>query len=102
MKMPGNMQAMMAQAQKMQQKMQEEIALIRVEASAGGGMVTVQLDGHKNCLGVKIDPEAAGDAEMLQDMVQAAFSEAARKVDEEAQKKTAGMLGGMGLPPGLI
>jgi hypothetical protein len=51
---------------------------------------------------VKIDPEAAGDAEMLQDMVQAAFSEAARKVDEESQKKTAGMLGGMGLPPGLI
>ena len=102
MKLPGNMQAMMQQAQKMQQRLQDEIGQIRVEASAGGGMVTIQLDGHKNCLGVKIDPEAAGDAEMLQDMVQAAFSEAARKVDEEAQKKTAGMLGGMGLPPGLI
>ena len=56
MKMPGNMQNMMAQAQKMQQKMQEEIALIRIEASAGGGMVKIQMDGHKNVLGVKIDP----------------------------------------------
>ena len=83
MKMPGNMQAMMKQAQKMQQKMQEEIALIRVEASAGGGMVTVKMDGHKNVIGVKIDPEVAGDVEMLQDLVLAAFNEAAKKVDEE-------------------
>ena len=57
MKMPGNMQAMMQQAQKMQQKMQEEIAQIRVEASAGGGMVSVKMDGHKNVTGVKIDSE---------------------------------------------
>lgn len=104
MKFPGggNMQNMMKQAQVMQQRLQEEIAAIRVEASAGGGMVAVSMDGHKNCTGVKIDPEAAGDAEMLQDMVMAAFNEAARKVDEEAQKKTAGMLGGLGLPPGLF
>ena len=64
MKMPGNMQSMMQQAQKMQQKMQEQIAQIRVEASAGGGMVTVKMDGHKNVSGVKIDPEVAGDVEM--------------------------------------
>jgi nucleoid-associated protein EbfC len=102
MKLPGNMQAMMKQAQQMQQKMQEEIAAIRVEASAGGGMVTVKMDGHKNCLGVKIDPEAAGDAEMLQDMVLAAFNEATKKVDEQTQSKVGGMLGGMGLPPGLF
>jgi len=104
MKFPGgmNMQSMMKQAQQMQARLAEEIAAIRVEASSGGGMVTVKMDGQKNCLGVKIDPEAAGDAEMLQDMVQAAFNEAARKVDEESQKKTSGMLGGMGLPPGLI
>src|SRR6476469_5260853 len=104
MKMPGgmNMQAMMKQAQQMQQKMQEELALIRVEASAGGGMVTVKMDGHKNCLGVKIDPEVAGDVEMLQDMVMAAVNEAAKKVDEQAQGKMGGMLGGMGLPPGLF
>ena len=102
MKMPGNMQAMMAQAQKMQQKMQEEIALIRVEASSGGGMVTVNMDGQRHVTAVKIDPEVAGDVEMLQDMVMAAFNEAAKKVDDETQAKMGGMLGGMGLPPGLF
>jgi DNA-binding YbaB/EbfC family protein len=102
MKMPGNMQAMMKQAQQMQEKLQQEVALIRVEGSAGGGMVTVKMDGHKNVLGVKIDPEVAGDVEMLQDMVTAAFNEAARKVDEESQQKMGGLLGGMGLPPGLL
>ena len=104
MKMPGggNMQAMMKQAQKMQQKLQEQIAAIRVEASAGGGMVNVKMDGHKNVLSVKIDPEVAGDVEMLQDMAMAAFNEAAKKVDEEAQGKMGGMLGGLGLPPGLF
>jgi DNA-binding YbaB/EbfC family protein len=103
MKMPGgNMQAMMKQAQQMQAKLQEQIAAIRVEASAGGGMVSVKMDGHKNVLGVKIDPEVAGDVEMLQDMVTAAFNEAAKKVDDEAQGKMGGLLGGMGLPPGLF
>ena len=102
MKMPGNMQNMMAQAQKMQQKMQEEIALIRIEGSAGGGMVVVKMDGHKNVIGVKIDPEVAGDVEMLQDLVLAACNEATKKVDDESQKKMSGMLGGMGLPPGLF
>ena len=102
MKLPGNMQSMMKQAQQMQEKMQEEIARIRVEASAGGGMVTVQMDGHKNVLGVKIDPEVAGDVEMLQDMVLAACNEAAKKVDQESQSKMSGMLGGLGLPPGLF
>ncbi len=102
MKMPGNMQNMMKQAQAMQQKMQEQIAQIRVEASSGGGMVTVKMDGHKLVLGVVIDPEVAGDVEMLQEMVLAAFNEAAKKVDDEAQGKMGGMLGGMGLPPGLF
>ena len=104
MKMPGggNMQAMMKQAQQMQQKLQEEIAAIRVEASSGGGMVSVKMDGQKNVLSVTIDPEVAGDVEMLQDMVMAAFNEAAKKVDEQSQSKMGGMLGGMGLPPGLF
>ena len=102
MKMPGNMQAMMQQAQKMQEKMQQEIALIRVDGTAGGGMVSIRMDGHKNVLGVKIDPEVAGDVEMLQDLVLAASNEAAKKVDEESQKKMGGMLGGLGLPPGLF
>jgi DNA-binding YbaB/EbfC family protein len=102
MKLPGNMQAMMKQAQQRQQKLQEEIAAIRVEASAGGGMVTVAMDGQKNLLSVKIDPEVAGDVEMLQDMVLAAVNEAAKNVDKQAQGKMGGMLGGMGLPPGLF
>ena len=102
MKMPGNMQAIMKQAQQMQERLQQEIAAIRVEASTGGGMVTVKMDGQKHVLEVKIDPEAAGDVEMLQDMVLAAFNEAAKKVDEEAQGKMGGMLGGLGLPPGLF
>jgi DNA-binding YbaB/EbfC family protein len=102
MRLPGNMQAMMQQAQQMQKRLQEEIAQIRVEASAGGGMVSVQMSGQKNVLGVKIDPEVAGDVEMLQDMVLAACNEAAKKVDEEIQQKTSGLLGGLGLPPGLL
>ena len=102
MKLPGNMQAMMKQAEQMQRKMQEEIALIRVEASAGGGMVSVNMDGKKNVTGVKIDPEVAGDVEMLQDMMMAAFNEASKKVDDAAQEKMGGLLGGMGLPPGMF
>lgn len=103
MKMPGgNMQAMMKQAQQMQAKLQEQIAAIRVEASAGGGMVSVKMDGHKNVLSVKIDPEVAGDVEMLQDMMMAAFNEAVKKVEEESQSKMGGMLGGLGLPPGMF
>ncbi len=100
--LPGNMQSMMRQAQQMQEKLQQEIAQIKVDASAGGGMITVQMDGQKNLLSVKIDPEVAGDVEMLQDMVVAACNEAVKKVDEEVQQKTRGMLGGMGLPPGLF
>ena len=102
MKLPGNMQQMMQQAQKMQEKLHQEIALIKVEATAGGGMVTAHMDGQKNLLSVKIDPEVAGDVEMLQDMVVAAVNEAAKKVDDEIKGKMGGMLGGMGLPPGMF
>ncbi len=102
MKLPGNMQQMMRQAQQMQEKLQQEIAQIKVEASAGGGMVTVQMDGQKNLLAIKIEPEVAGDVEMLQDMIVAAASEAVRKVDDEIKGKMGGMLGGMGLPPGMF
>jgi DNA-binding YbaB/EbfC family protein len=96
------MQAMMQQAQKMQERMQEEVAQIRVEATAGGGMVTIKMDGQKNVLGVKIDPEVAGDVEMLQDMVMAACNEAVKKVDEETRQKMSGIMGGLGLPPGMF
>jgi DNA-binding YbaB/EbfC family protein len=96
------MQAMLKQAQQMQERMLKEVEAIRVEASAGGGMVTIKMDGHKNVLGVTIDPEVAGDIEMLQDLVMAACNEAAKKVDEEARSKMGGLAGGMGLPPGLF
>ena len=102
MKLPGNMQQMMRQAQQMQEKMQQEIALIKVDATAGGGMITVQMDGQKNLLSVKIDPEVAGDVEMLQDMIVAACGEAVKQVEAQIQQKMGGMLGGMGLPPGLF
>ena len=105
MKLPGNMgnmQQMMRQAQQMQEKLQQEIAQIRVEATAGGGMVTIKMDGQKNMLSVKIDPEVAGDVEMLQDMILAAAGEAVKKVEEQIQGKTGALLGGMGLPPGLF
>ena len=102
MKLPGNMQQMMRQAQQMQEKMQKEVAEIKVDATAGGGMITVQMDGQKNLLSCTIDPEVAGDIEMLQDMILAAHSEAVKKVDALIQQKMGGMLGGMGLPPGLF
>jgi DNA-binding YbaB/EbfC family protein len=102
MKLPGNMQAMMKQAQAMQEKLQADIAAIRVEAGAGGGMVNIKMDGQKRVLEVKIDPEVAGDVEMLQDLVLAAVNEAAKKVDEETGKKTGALLGGLGLPPGMF
>jgi len=96
------MQTMMKQAQQMQERMQQEVAQIRVEGTAGGGMVSVKMDGQKNVLAVKIDPEVAGDVEMLQDMVVAACNEAVKKVDEETKQKMGAMLGGMGLPPGMF
>jgi DNA-binding YbaB/EbfC family protein len=100
MKFPGgfNIQQMMKQAQVMQEKMQKEMEELRVEASAGGGVVSVVMKGNHEILTLKIDPEAIkdGDVEMLQDMVLAAINEANRKVDEAIK----GKLGGM-LPPGL-
>jgi DNA-binding YbaB/EbfC family protein len=96
MKFPGgfNIQQMMKQAQVMQKEMEE----LRVEASAGGGVVTVEMKGNHEIVALKIEPEAVkdGDVEMLQDMILAAANEANRKVDEAMK----GKLGGM-LPPGL-
>jgi len=92
----------MQQAQAAQQKLREEISKIKVEASTGGGMVTVSMDGNKHLLDVKIEPDAAEDLEMLQDMIRGAVNEAAKRVDEESQQKVSSLLGGMGLPPGMF
>ena len=102
MRLPGNMQKAMQQAQQMQEQLQKQIAEIRVEASTGGGMVTVKMDGQKKVLDVKIDADAAQDVDMLQDMIRGAVNEAGKRVDDEAQQKMGGMLGGLGLPPGLF
>jgi DNA-binding YbaB/EbfC family protein len=96
-----NIQKMMQQAQAMQAKVQAELEALRVEASAGGGMVSIEMSGTKEILSVKIDPACvdAKDVETLQDLMLAASREASRRVDEAVQKKTSAMLGGM--MPGL-
>ncbi len=85
-----------AQADALQKKMQETV----VEVSSGGGAINVKMDGRKQLLSLRIDPEAvkSGDVEMLQDLVVAAINEAARKVDGQMQSTLGGMLGGLGIP----
>jgi nucleoid-associated protein EbfC len=106
MKMPGgfDLQEMMKQAQQMQEDMQREMQRIRVDASAGGGVVSVAMNGAKELVDLKIDPDAvkSGDVEMLQDLIIAAVNEASRKADEAMKGKLGSKLGGMGLPDGLI
>jgi len=100
MKLPGglNLQQMMKQAQKMQEQMAQEMDALRVDATAGGGIVKVEMNGNKEALAVKIDPEAASDIEMLQDLIVAAINECGRKVDEAMQNKMGGALGGLKIP----
>lgn len=95
-----NIQELMSQAKKQYEVLQKKMQETVVDASAGGGTVTVKMDGRKQLLNVKIDPEAVktGDVEMLQDLVTAAVNAAAQKVDEQMQSTVGGMLGGMGMP----
>jgi nucleoid-associated protein EbfC len=102
MKLPGNLQQIMQQAQKMQEVMQQEIEKIRVETTVGGGAVSIQMDGKKNLVDLKINPEAAGDVEMLRDLILSAVREASSKVDEQISSKVGSQMGGLGLPPGLF
>ena len=92
-----NIQQMMKQAQQMQERLQKQMAELRVDATAGGGMVTVTVNGSKQLLALKIDPEVVSkdDVEMLQDMIVAAVNDAARKVDEQMAQSMGGMMGGM-------
>jgi DNA-binding YbaB/EbfC family protein len=91
---------MMKQAQQMQERLQKQMAEMRVEATAGGGMVTVAVSGTKQLLSVKLDPEVVSrdDIEMLQDLIVAAVNDAHRKVDEQLQSQLGGLMGGMKLP----
>jgi DNA-binding YbaB/EbfC family protein len=96
----GNPKQLMKQLQQAQERIQKEIQALEIEATSGGGMVKVVMDGQKNLRSLKIDPEVVSkdDVEMLQDLVTAAVNEAARKVDEAVQEKIGGLTGGMKLP----
>ena len=92
------LQELVVKAQKQAQELQSQMQSTILEASSGGGAVTVKMNGQKRLLSIKIEPDAAGDVEMLQDLVVAAVNEANRKVDEAVQASVGGMLGGMGMP----
>ncbi len=96
----GDPRKLMKQLQQAQEKIQAEIAALVVEASSGGGVVRVELDGQKQLRSLKIDPEVVSkdDVEMLQDLILAAVNEAGRKVDQTIQEKVGGLTGGMKLP----
>jgi nucleoid-associated protein EbfC len=89
-----NIQQMMKQAQQMQERLQKQMAELRVEGNAGGGMVTVIANGSKQVQSLKIDPEVVSkeDVEMLQDLILAAINDAFRKVDDAMQKNVGGMM----------
>ena len=96
----GDPRKLMKQLQQAQERIQSEIAAMVVEATSGGGMVKVAMDGQKQVLRLTIDPEVVNkdDVEMLQDLVVAAVNEASRKVDEAIQEKVGGLTGGMKIP----
>jgi len=95
-----NIEQMMKQAQQMQERLQKQMAELRVEATAGGGMVTVVMSGNKQVLSIALDPEVVSkdDVQMLQDLIVAAINDAQRKVDEAMSQQMGGMMGGMKIP----
>jgi len=95
-----NIQEMMKQAQQMQERLQRELAETDIEATVGGGMVTVVMNGVKQVRAITIDPEVVSkdDIEMLQDLIVAAINDAQRKVDEAVAGKMGGMMGGLNIP----
>ena len=95
-----NLQDLMSKAKSQYESLQKKMQETVVEATSGGGAITAKMDGRKQLLSLRIDPEAvkSGDIEMLQDLIVAAINEAARKVDAQMQANLGGMLGGLGLP----
>ena len=91
---------MMKQAQEMQERLKKQMAEMRVEATAGGGMVTVAVNGTKQLESIRIDPEVVSkeDVEMLQDLIVAAVNDAGRKVDEQLGQSMSGLMGGLNIP----
>ena len=96
----GDPRKMMKQLQQAKERMEAEIAALVVEATAGGGVVKVEMDGQKQLRSLKIDPEVVSkeDLDMLQDLVLAAVNEAGRKVDQAIQEKVGGLTGGLKIP----
>lgn len=90
-----DVQKMMTQVKQIQEQLQQKLERISVEAAAGGGMVSVKMNGQKQVLEVRIDPEVMNDREMLQDLVTAAVNEAARKVDAELQSQISSLAGNL-------
>ena len=95
-----NIQSMMQQAKEMQERLQKQMAELRVEATAGGGMVTVVVNGTKQLQSIAIDPDVVSkdDVEMLQDLIVAAVNDANRKVDEQLGQSMSGLMGGLKIP----
>jgi nucleoid-associated protein EbfC len=95
-----NMQQLLKQAQQMQEKLQKQMETTVVDATAGGGMVSVKMNGQKQLLSIQIDPEvfSGGDKDMLQDLIVAAVNEGIRKVDEVLAGQLGGMTGGLKIP----
>ena len=95
-----DMRHMMKQAQQMQERLKKQMDELRVEASSGGGMVTVVVNGNKQIQRLKIDPEVVSkdDVEMLQDLILAAINDAQRKADDELNSSMGGLMGGMKIP----
>lgn len=95
-----NVQQIMKQAQQMQERLQKQMADMRLEATSGGGMVTVVINGNKQIQSLRIDPEVVSkdDVEMLQDLIVAAINDAHRKVDEELSRQMGGLMGGLRIP----
>ncbi len=102
MKDPLKMLRQVQQAQDRMGKLQKELENETVEATAGGGAVTVVATGTQKLVSVRIDPEAAGDVEMLADLVVAAVNEAMEKSKQMASEKMSALTAGLGLPPGLL
>jgi nucleoid-associated protein EbfC len=95
-----NIIEVMQQARQMQEQLQKRMSELRVEASAGGGMVTVVVNGAKQVQSITIDPEVVSkdEVEMLQDLIAAAVNDASRKVDEQLGQSMSGLLGGLKIP----
>ena len=95
-----NIQNMMKQAQEMQERLQRDMSDLTIQATAGGGMVTVVMNGNKQVERLTLDPDVVSkeDVEMLQDLILAAINDAQRKAEEGMQKQMSGMLGGMKIP----